>query len=232
MGGECQHVRGDGTAGIRLVAGLGNPGPSYLDTRHNVGFMIVERFVAAAGETWSTEKRWDCRIAKVADAWFIKPQTFMNLSGRSVSKVSAFHKIAPEEILAIHDDVSLPLGRIKLRPSGGAGGHNGIKSIIADLGSDRFPRLKVGIDGKRSEADLADFVLGKFSRTEAETLEKTLQDSVAALGCVLTSGLTVAMNRFNQDPETAPKPKPKPPRTVNPPSPEPSTNQPDPETRS
>ncbi|RFC48284.1 MAG: peptidyl-tRNA hydrolase, PTH1 family [Verrucomicrobia bacterium] len=228
MGGESQHVLENGTAKIRLVAGLGNPGPAYLDTRHNVGFMIVERFVAAAGEPWATEKRWDCRIAKVADTWFIKPQTFMNLSGRAVSKVSAFFKIAPEEILAVHDDVALPLGRIRLRASGSAGGHNGIKSMIAELGSSNFPRLKVGIDGKRSEADLADFVLAQFSRAEAETLEKTLQDSVAAIGCVLDSGLTVAMNRFNQDPETVAKAKPKTARAAN----KPSTNQPDAEPRS
>jgi PTH1 family peptidyl-tRNA hydrolase len=122
----------------------------------------------------------------------------MNLSGRAVAKVAAFYKMAPQEILAIYDDVSLPLGRIRLRAAGSAGGHNGIKSMIAELASSEFPRLKVGIDGHRPEDDLADFVLGKFSRAEAETLE-------AALQCVLDSGLATAMNRFNRDTEALEK---------------------------
>jgi PTH1 family peptidyl-tRNA hydrolase len=171
--------------------------------------MIVERFVAAAGETWSTEKRWECRIARVGETWVIKPQTFMNLSGRSVAKVASFYKILPQEILGVYDDVSLPLGRIRLRASGSAGGHNGIKSMIGELGSTDFPRLKVGIDGARPTDDLADYVLGNFSRGEAETLEKTLQDSVSALRCVLDSGLAAAMNAFNRDPEAKVKPEAK-----------------------
>jgi len=206
VGGESKSPSEGGEARIRLVVALGNPGPAYVDTRHNVGFMIAERFVAAAGETWSTEKRWDCRVARVGDTWVIKPQTFMNLSGRAVSKVAAFYKFASQEICAVYDDVSLPLGRIRLRASGSAGGHNGIKSMIAELASSDFPRLKVGIDGNRPEEDLAEFVLGKFSQAEAETLEKTLQDSVVALRCVLDSGLGVAMNLYNRDPELkAPK---------------------------
>lgn len=209
MGGESQNPSEGGDAKIRLITGLGNPGPTYVDTRHNVGFMIVERFVAAAGETWSTERRWDCRIARVGDTWLIKPQTFMNLSGRAVAKVSSFYKLQSNEILAVYDDVSLPLGRLRLRAAGSAGGHNGIKSMISELGTSEFPRLKVGIDGNRPSEDLADYVLGSFTRAETETLEKTLQDSVAALRFVLDSGLTAAMNLFNRDPQPEPKPKPK-----------------------
>ena len=206
MGGDSQNPpEGGEPKAIRLVVGLGNPGPAYVDTRHNVGFMIVERFVAAAGEAWSTEKRWECRVARVGSTWFIKPQTFMNLSGRAVAKVASFYRFAPEEILAVYDDVALQLGRLRLRPAGSAGGHNGIKSMIAELGAPSFPRLKVGIDGTRPSGDLADYVLGTFSPSETETLEKTLQDSVSALRCVLDSGLAAAMNRFNGDAEPKPK---------------------------
>ncbi len=204
----------EGDSAIRLVVGLGNPGREYLDTRHNVGFMIVERLVAAGSETWSTERRWDCRVARAGATWFIKPQTYMNLSGRAVARVAAFHRIPPEEILVVHDDVSLPLGRIRFRASGSAGGHNGIKSIIAELGTDSFARLKVGIDGNRPREDLSGYVLGKFSPGEAEILEKTLQESCGAVECALDSGVASAMNRFNRDPEPA---RPVSPRKTGPP---------------
>lgn len=137
----------------------------------------------------------------------MKPTTFMNLSGQAVSAVSRFFKIPPEEILVVHDDVDLPLGRLRFRAQGSAGGHNGLKSIIADLGTDAFPRLKIGIGrSEESRKDMIDHVLGKFDPSEQEILEKTLQESVRALECALDRGLSSAMNEFNRK-EEAKQPK-------------------------
>lgn len=183
----------------RLVAGLGNPGGKYQGTRHNIGFDLVDRLIAARGEAWTTERRWQCQVARSGSVTFIKPTTYVNLSGLAVSAVSKFFKIAPEEILVIQDDVDLPLGRLRFRAHGSAGGHNGLKSIIAELGTDEFPRLKIGI-GRSDEPrkDMVDHVLGKFEASEQEILEKTLQESVRAVECALDRGLAAAMNDFNR----------------------------------
>jgi peptidyl-tRNA hydrolase, PTH1 family len=187
----------------RLVAGLGNPGGKYEATRHNVGFAVLDRLVAGRGESWTVERRWQCLVARSGSVTFIKPTTYMNLSGRAVSAVSRFFKLAPEEILVVYDDVDLPLGRIRLRAKGSAGGHNGVKSIIAELGTDEFPRVKVGI-GRSAETrkEMVDHVLGQFEAAEQEILEKTLQESVRAVECALDRGLAVAMNEFNRSEET------------------------------
>lgn len=191
----------------RLVAGLGNPGGRYEGTRHNVGFAVVDRLVSARGETWAREKRWECLVARGGNVTFIKPATFMNLSGRAVSAVARFFKIAPEEVLLLHDDADLPLGKIRLRPKGSAGGHNGLKSVFAELGTEDIPRLKVGI-GRVPElkGGMVDHVLGRFDPSEREILEKTLQESVRAVECALDRGLVAAMNEFNRK-EEAKKPK-------------------------
>lgn len=184
---------------LRLVAGLGNPGGKYEGTRHNVGFEVLNRLIAARGETWTAERRWQCLVARSGNLTFIKPSTFVNLSGRAVSAVSKFFKIQPEEILVVHDDVDLPLGRLRFRAQGSAGGHNGLKSIIAELGTDGFPRLKVGIGrSEESRKDMVDHVLGKFDSAEREILEKSLQESVWAVECALDRGLAAAMNDFNR----------------------------------
>lgn len=188
-----------GESVLRLVAGLGNPGGKYEGTRHNVGFEVLNRLIGARGETWTAERRWQCLVARSGNLTFIKPSTFVNLSGRAVSAVSKFFKIQPEEILVVHDDVDLPLGRLRFRAQGSAGGHNGLKSIIAELGTDGFPRLKVGIGrSEESRKDMVDHVLGKFDSSEREILEKSLQESVRAVECALDRGLAAAMNDFNR----------------------------------
>lgn len=201
---------------IRLIVGLGNPGPRYAATRHNVGFEIVDRLVRARGWAWKAERKWSAEIARPNDGSLVlvKPQTYMNLSGESVGRIAAFFKIAPGAVLVIHDDVDLPLGRLRLRASGSAGGHNGIKSIIQHLGTDAFPRLKFGVgragEGEAPRRDTIDHVLGRFDPAENETLEKSLARAIDAVDCALSAGLAAAMNRFNQNPEAAPKPRPKP----------------------
>jgi PTH1 family peptidyl-tRNA hydrolase len=190
---------------IRLIAGLGNPGRKYRSTRHNVGFEIVDRLAAASGCKWKLEKQWGAEIAHAGNTLLVKPRTYMNLSGEAIRQICGFHRIPPDSILVIHDDADLPLGRLRFRQSGSAGGHNGIKSIIQQLGSQQFPRLKVGI-GRKVEpgADrrgMIGHVLGRFESAERIEMEKTLECALDAVNCALSAGLPAAMNRFNQDPE-------------------------------
>jgi len=191
----------------RLVAGLGNPGRRYEGTRHNVGFVVLDRlarergegWARERGEGWARERKWQCDVARSGPVTLIKPTTYMNLSGKSVAAVARFFKLEPAEILVVHDDADLPLGRLRLRARGSAGGHNGIKSIIAELGTDEFARLKIGIGADaRGGGATVHHVLGEFDADEAEILEKSLQESVRAVDWALSRGLTAAMNEFNQ----------------------------------
>jgi len=184
---------------LRLVVGLGNPGGKYADTRHNVGFMIADVLAAEAGVSFGEEKRWQTQIAKVGSRYFIKPQTYMNESGVAVGKVATFYKIAPEEILVIYDDLDLPLGRLRIRGGGSAGGHNGMKSIIAHLGTQGFARLRVGIG--RLEGGAIGHVLGKFRKEEQSELEKSIKNAVLATALITEQGLSAAMTRFNSSGE-------------------------------
>ncbi|MCB1086473.1 MAG: aminoacyl-tRNA hydrolase [Verrucomicrobiae bacterium] len=203
---------------MRLVIGLGNPGPRYVGTRHNVGFDLVERLAAERGLRWQTEKKWKTEISRTPDGRLVlaKPQTFMNLSGEAVIRIGSFYKIPPAAMLVIHDDVDLPLGRLRLRASGSAGGHNGLKSLIQHLGTDAFPRLKFGV-GRAGEGDairreMIDHVLGRFDAAEADPLEKSLARATDAVNYALSHGLAAAMNRFNQNPDAEARPKqPQPP---------------------
>lgn len=185
---------------VRMVVGLGNPGPEYAHTRHNVGFDVVERLASSAGVSWTTQKKWEASVARHDQVLLVKPLTFMNLSGRAVQRVGSFHKIPPAEMLVVYDDADLPLGTLRLRHGGSAGGHNGIKSLIATLGTDSFPRLKFGI-GRAGEGDMVDHVLGRFSPEEAPEVEKSLARAADAVNCVLDSGMESAMTRYNQRPE-------------------------------
>ena len=184
---------------IRLVVGLGNPGRKYEGTRHNVGFMILDRLADRTSECWADEKKWNTKILRSGDVIYLKPQTFMNESGQAVAAVANFYKIAPEQLLVVYDDVDLPLGRLRLRKDGSAGGHNGIKSIIARIGRQDFPRLKAGIGRpEQPRAGTVSHVLGKFGVEDEESLEKSLQEAVAAVECALSRGLDAAMNQFNR----------------------------------
>ena len=182
----------------KLIIGLGNPGLEYRDTRHNIGFMVVDEIARRFGVTFTEEKRWHGLVAKLRSGWLLKPTTFMNDSGRCTRLVSQFYKITPEETLTVYDDVDLPLGRLRLRYSGSAGGHNGIKSMISSLGTDAFPRLKLGIaaeNGRPPGDRLVGHVLGKFREEEAPTLNLVIQTAADAIISALQSGLNAAMNR-------------------------------------
>lgn len=183
---------------ITCIVGLGNPGRQYEDTRHNVGFMVLDRLAAAAGASFSPAPKWQSSMTKLPGSGLIllKPQTFMNLSGRAVQQISSFHKWTPEQILVIYDDVALPLGQLRFREKGSAGGHNGIKSLIAHLGGDVFPRLKVGIGGARP-GEMVGHVLGKFAPDERVLLENTLATAREAVQLALSQGVAVAANLYN-----------------------------------
>ncbi len=182
---------------FRLIVGLGNPGRQYERTRHNIGFMVLDRLADDAGTGFESRPKWQGHLAKLADGTLLlKPQTFMNLSGRCVRQVAAFHKWTPEQVLVVYDDVALPLGRLRFREKGSAGGHNGIKSMIEHLGSDAFPRLKIGIGGA-SPGGMTGHVLGTFREDEHEAVENTLASAVDAVQLALSQGFATAANRFN-----------------------------------
>lgn len=160
--------------------------------------MVVDELARRFKVTFAEEKRWHGLVAKFSSGWLLKPMTYMNDSGRSIRSVSQFYKISPEETLTVYDDVDLPLGRLRLRLSGSAGGHNGIKSMISSLGTDSFPRLKLGIsaeNGRPAGDRLVGHVLGKFREEEAPTLNLVIQTAADAIISALQSGLNAAMNR-------------------------------------
>lgn len=201
---------------IRLLAGLGNPGREYAGTRHNVGWMILDRLAASAGVRFVLEKKWRAEVARVHGLWLVKPQTFMNLSGEAVGAVAAFYRIAPAECLAVYDDKDLPFGVLRLREDGSAGGHNGMKSLISHLGTASFPRLRFGIGAPRAGGpDTIGHVLGGFNESERTLLEKRLDRAVEALNYAARLGFPKAMNLFNRPevdfpPAVPPTPTPKP----------------------
>ena len=183
---------------IPLVVGLGNPGRQYDGTRHNVGFMVLDRLAAGAGAVFESKPKWQCHLAKLpgSGVLLVKPQSFMNLSGRPVRQIMAFHKWTPGKVLVVYDDVALPLGKLRFREKGSAGGHNGIKSLIEHLGGDGFPRLKIGI-GASDPGNMTGHVLGNFREEERELLENTLARAVEAVQLALSQGLAPAANFYN-----------------------------------
>ncbi len=184
-----------------LIVGLGNPGREYLDTRHNMGFAAVDAICAKYDITLSKEKfravYGEGRIGgeKVLVA---KPQTYMNLSGESVREICDWFKLEPEEIIVIYDDISLPVGKIRIREKGSAGGHNGIKNIIYQLSCDVFPRIKIGVGAPvHPDFDMKDFVLGKFSEEEKKTMVETIIKVADAVEALILHGAKAAMNQYN-----------------------------------
>lgn len=179
------------------MAGLGNPGREYERTRHNIGFLVLDALAKRGGFLLQFEKKWRAEMAIKAGTMFCKPQTFMNLSGESIASVAAFYKVLPSQMLIVLDDVALPLGRLRMRLSGSAGGHNGLQSIVEHLGTTEVPRLRVGIGGTTGEG-LSDHVLGRFERDEWPLVEQTVARAVEAIETAQTSGAETAMNIFNQ----------------------------------
>jgi PTH1 family peptidyl-tRNA hydrolase len=190
---------------VKLVVGLGNPGPDYERTRHNVGFRIVERVAARHRIALRREKRLQSvfgagRVAGVETA-LLEPQTYMNLSGRAVRAALDAHPIDPRaDLLVVYDDLDLPFGRLRLRPSGGAGGHNGIGDIADELGHDAFARLRFGIGRPPSGEDPIAYVLAAFTPDEEAALPARLDVAADAIEHALTDGVARAMNRVNAPP--------------------------------
>ncbi len=183
---------------IRLIVGLGNPGREYEHTRHNVGFMVLNRLVADTGAPWRTERAWKAEIATHDGLVYCKPTSYMNLSGKPVAAVAGFYKIEADEMLLVYDDAALPLGKLRFRTGGSAGGHNGVRSIIAEMGTQAVPRLKIGIGAAAGES-MVGHVLGKFSPAEQPALEDSLNRAEKAIALARTRGLEAAMNQFNQE---------------------------------
>ena len=182
---------------MKAIVGLGNPGPEYTATRHNLGFEVVDE----VARRWAVKlKSWKS-IAALAvvnqhDALLAEPKTFMNLSGDCVQRIGAFYQLEPSEFLIVVDDVNLPLGRLRLRKLGSAGGHNGLKSVIQHIGAD-FPRLRVGVGRGDPKWDLADHVLSRFGPEEQEAAREAVARGADAVEMFVAQGIDMAMNRFN-----------------------------------
>ena len=184
-----------------LIVGLGNPGKDYTRTRHNCGFRAIDILAEKLGCKIDKGKFQGLYGQAVKDGkklFLLKPQTYMNLSGRSVLQMSAYYNIPPQRIIVMFDDISLEPGRLRVRAEGSAGGHNGIKSIIGELGSQEFPRVKIGVGGKpHPDQDLADWVLSPFTSSEEKLLETALNNAGDAALCIIEKSVSDAANRYN-----------------------------------
>lgn len=183
-----------------LIAGLGNPSRTYEGTRHNIGFTMIDAIGNKFGIDVTTKKHKALVGRGMIDgmrAILAKPQTYMNLSGESIREITDFYKIEPENIIIIYDDISLDVGQLRIRKKGSAGGHNGVKNIIAHLGTQEFPRIKVGIGNKPEGWDLADYVLSKYTKAEQEALEEASEGVIGAVKLMLADDIEAAMNKYN-----------------------------------
>jgi len=186
---------------VFFIVGLGNPGAKYADTRHNIGFPVVDELADRAGRSLS-EKKFKGRVARGrlggADCYFMQPQTFMNLSGESVGPALGYFKESVEHVVVVHDDIDLDVGRLKLKVGGGHGGHNGLRSLIKHLPSDRFVRVRVGVGRPPVRWDPADYVLSRFEPAERRTVEDVVKTAADAVETIVTQGVSRAMERFNR----------------------------------
>ena len=195
---------------MKLIVGLGNPGPRYRGTYHNVGFDVVDEVARRRGVGFDAAPA-DALMARVRDdaqagsqAILVKPLTFMNLSGEAVGALQRYFRIAVEDVLVVVDDVALPMGRLRVRAKGSAGGHNGLKSIIAGLGTDGFARLRVGVGRGDARRDLADHVLSRVAGEERDALSEATQVAADAAELFMTAPIGELMNRFNAAPKDGP----------------------------
>ena len=184
-----------------IVVGLGNPGDKYENTRHNAGFLVVDEL--ARRGSFAVQKVKHKALTNTAviggqGVLVMKPTTYMNLSGEAVGDAARFYKIPADHVLVISDDTDLPVGKLRIRKNGSAGGHNGLKSIIQHLGTDQFPRLKVGVGGKpHPDYDMADWVLGKLQGEDKKTMDAAVKRAADAIECLMKDGADKAMNKFN-----------------------------------
>lgn len=196
---------------MKLIIGLGNPGGQYKDTRHNIGFMVLDKLIHELGApnvSWSVSEKHHAHTAKIGDVLLVKPQTLMNASGVAVKSILDFYKLSPQDIYVVHDDLDLPLGKIRIRRGGASAGHHGINSVIREIKNDDFIRIRLGIgrdsprkgivaDRTRHQSAVIKFVLSRFTLSEAGSLKKLIKYGVEAVRMILTDGIDKAMNRFN-----------------------------------
>ena len=183
-----------------LIVGLGNPGEKYARTRHNLGFLALD-LLAERQKLKVNRIKYKALVAETefggSRCLLMKPQTYMNLSGEAVREAAQFYKIPADHVLVIYDDVSLPVGKLRVRPSGSAGGHNGIKNIIAHLGTQDFPRVKIGTGAPGEGGDMIDWVIGVPSQAERKVLVASFERAIEAAACIIENGCQKAMNDFN-----------------------------------
>jgi PTH1 family peptidyl-tRNA hydrolase len=200
--------RADWIDELKLIVGLGNPGSEYRETRHNVGFMVID----ALADRWRVSDQWREKFEALQIKTMVgaepviiaKPVTFMNLSGQAVAAVAGYYKVDAADVFVVTDDVALPLGRLRARRDGGAGGHNGLKSIIQHLATQAFPRMRVGVGRGDGRRDLADHVLGRFEPDERDTVSAAVLRAADATEMFLSDGIERVMNAFNAANDLAP----------------------------
>ena len=185
---------------MKIVVGLGNPGNQYKDTRHNIGFLVVDE-LARRWNAAPWKRRYEAEVSEhraIGPVLLVKPQTFMNLSGNSVREAAKFYKTPSTDIVVIHDDLDLPAGRLRIRERGGSGGHRGIESMLTQLGADDFVRVRFGVGRPPEGWESADYVLGRFAPDEQALIKEAIDKAADAVEAILKEGTAPAMNRFNR----------------------------------
>jgi len=187
---------------MKLIVGLGNPGEEYKLTRHNIGFLVLEKFAKANNIKFKFSKRFNALIGEGAvgreKTLVAMPQTYMNLSGHSVRPVLNWLKIKAEDMFLVMDDIALPFGSIRIKPKGSSGGHNGLNSIIESISTQKFPRMRLGILGRKNVKDLSSYVLDRFTKSEQKNLPEIFDTASQACECWTREGVNTAMNRYNR----------------------------------
>lgn len=182
---------------FRLVVGLGNPGTRYHGTRHNIGFLVLDELARREACGFGFEAKWNAEVAQCGGRLLMKPQTFMNLSGEAVGNYAHYHRLEPSQVLVVLDDASLPLGELRVRPTGSSGGHNGLESVLMHLGTEQVPRLRVGI-GEPTQIPLDEYVLSKFLQEEVPVVQECVLRASDAVEHANAHGIESAMNSFNK----------------------------------
>ncbi len=194
---------------MKIIAGLGNPGPEYVQTKHNVGFMIVDALAAALGAEWRQGK-FEALVAETRigseKVVLVKPLTYMNESGRAIGPLMSWYKLTPEDLIVCHDDMDIPAGTIRIRKKGSAGGHNGIKSILAHVGDEHFARVRLGIGRPLPGWSVVKHVLAPFTTEDAGKIAESIKQLVPAIECIVTNGVDMAMNKYNPKKQKKAKP--------------------------
>lgn len=184
---------------MKVIIGLGNPGDKYKNTRHNLGFMVLDALSESLDKvSWEKSAKFQAEIQKINDDLLVKPQTFMNSSGQAVAKIMSFYKVSPHDLVVVYDELDLPLGKIKISQGGGAAGHHGVESIIASLGSEDFIRVRLGIAEEAKTLKPEVFVLEPFAKTEESAVKAMITRGQDALKEILKSGLALSQNQYNQ----------------------------------